>query len=76
LHARARDGEPDLFNCGPGNDTAFVLRSERPRTALVGCAEVVVVEVLTADEDEVRTRTPTPRRTPSPSRQASRDTSD
>ena len=52
LHALAPDGQPDLLNCGPGNDKAFVLRSERPRTQLVGCEKVEVVEAPTADQDE------------------------
>jgi Ca2+-binding RTX toxin-like protein len=52
LHALAPDGEPDLLNCGPGNDKAWVLRAERPRTQLVGCEKVYVVDVLTPDQDE------------------------
>jgi hypothetical protein len=52
LHALAPDGQPDVLHCGPGRDKAFVLRSERPRTALVGCEDVEVVEVLTTDQEE------------------------
>ena len=52
LHALAADGDPDLLNCGPGNDKAFVLRSERSRTQLVGCEVVFIVDALTADQDE------------------------
>ena len=52
LHALAADGDPDLLNCGPGHDKAFVLRSERPRTQLVGCEVVVIVDTLTADQEE------------------------
>jgi Ca2+-binding RTX toxin-like protein len=52
LHALAPDGDPDLLNCGPGNDKAWVLRAERPRTQLVGCETVYVVEAATPDQDE------------------------
>jgi hypothetical protein len=52
LHALAPDGDVDLLNCGPGNDKAFVLRSERPRTQLVGCETVFVVDVLSPDQEE------------------------
>jgi hypothetical protein len=52
LHALAPDGEPDLLNCGPGHDRAFVLRSERPRTTFIGCEVVFVVDAPTADQDE------------------------
>jgi hypothetical protein len=31
---RSADGKPDVLNCGRGDDTAFVLRSERPTTKL------------------------------------------
>jgi hypothetical protein len=52
LHALAPDGQPDLLNCGTGKDRAWVLRSERPRTQLVGCEKVEVVEAPTPDQDE------------------------
>ncbi len=52
LHALAPDGDPDLLNCGPGNDKAWVLRAERPRTQLVGCETVFVVDGPSADQDE------------------------
>lgn len=52
LHALAADGDPDLLHCGPGNDKAWVLPSERPRTQLVGCETVFVVDAPTADQDE------------------------
>ena len=35
LHALAADGDLDLLNCGPGDDKAWILQSERPRTQLV-----------------------------------------
>ena len=37
---------------GPGHVEAFVLRSERRRTQLVGCELVFVVDGATADQDE------------------------
>ena len=52
LHALAPDGQRDLLDCGLGRDRAFVLRSERPMTVLVGCEKVYVVDVLTADQQE------------------------
>jgi Ca2+-binding RTX toxin-like protein len=52
LHALAADGDPDLLDCGPGHDRAWVLRSERPRTQLSGCEVVFVVDAPTADQDE------------------------
>ncbi len=52
LHALAADGDPDLLNCGPGNDKAWVLRGERPRTQLVGCEVVFVVDAPSSDQDE------------------------
>ena len=52
LHALAPDGEPDVLNCGRGNDKAWVLRAERPRTRLVGCEKVYLVDVLTSDQEE------------------------
>ena len=55
LHALAADGDPDLLNCGPGNDKAWVLRSERLRTQLIGCEVVFIVDGLTADLDEGET---------------------
>ena len=50
LHALAPDGELDLLDCGPGRDTAIVLRSEVPHTRLVDCERVIVVDMLTADQ--------------------------
>ena len=52
LHALAPDGDPDLLNCGPGSDKAWVLRAERPRTQLVGCETVFVVDGPSPDQDE------------------------
>ena len=40
------------MNCGPGDDKAFVLRSERPSTTLVGCETLLVVVELTAEQEE------------------------
>ncbi len=52
LHALAADGDPDLLHCGPGEDKAFVLRSERPSTRLVGCETLLIVVELSADQEE------------------------
>jgi Ca2+-binding RTX toxin-like protein len=52
LHALAPDGQPDLLNCGRGDDKAYVLRSERPSTRLVGCEALYVVVSLTDDQAE------------------------
>jgi hypothetical protein len=52
LHALAADGKLDVLNCGPGQDEAFVLRSERPNTRLVGCEKLYLVVNLTPDENE------------------------
>jgi len=52
LLALATDGDPDLLNCGQGSDKAWVLRSERSHTQLVGCEVVFVVDAPTADQDE------------------------
>ena len=52
LHALAADNDPDLLNCGPGDDKAFVLRSERPSTTLVGCETLLIVVELSADQEE------------------------
>ena len=50
LHALAPDGQPDLLSCGPGNDTAFVLHSERPTTTIRGCEKVFVEISPTPDQ--------------------------
>ena len=52
LHALAADGDPDLLNCGPGDDRAWVLRSERPLTQIVGCETIYVVVTVSPDQDE------------------------
>ncbi len=52
LHALAADGQHDLLNCGSGDDKAFVLRSERPNTRLVGCETLYLVVSLTDDQAE------------------------
>ena len=51
LHALAADGKPDVLNCGRGDDTAFVLRSERPTTKLVSCERVFIEVTLTPDQN-------------------------
>ena len=50
LHALAPDGQPDLLACGAGNDTAFVLRSERATTTVRGCEKVFVEISPPADQ--------------------------
>jgi Ca2+-binding RTX toxin-like protein len=51
LHALARDKQTDTLDCGSGNDTAIVRRSEKERTTLVGCETVhYVTRVAAADE--------------------------
>jgi hypothetical protein len=52
LHALAADGKPDLLACGPGNDEAFVLRSERALTTLRGCEKLFLMVDLTSDQPE------------------------
>ena len=51
LHALAPDGQVDLLDCGDGQDTAIVRRSELRRTRLVGCEQVEVVEAGAADDE-------------------------
>ena len=51
-HGRGTDNDPDLLNCGPGDDKALVLRSERPSTTLVGCETLLIVVELTAEQEE------------------------
>ena len=63
LHALAADGQPDLLDCGPGDDKAFVLRSERPLTRLVGCEKLLSSSSSRPTRRKARTRTPTRRRT-------------
>ena len=56
LHALAADGDVDLLQCGPGRDTAWILRSERRITQVVGCEFVYLVDVLTQEQaDEENT---------------------
>ena len=51
LHALARDGQPDLLDCGPGDaDAAFVRLSEKESTTLVGCEKVRYVVYLTPEQ--------------------------
>jgi Ca2+-binding RTX toxin-like protein len=53
LHALAQDRQLDVLDCGPGDDTAVVRRSEERRTRLAGCEHVVVVIAgSAADEAE------------------------
>ena len=52
LHALAADGDVDLLQCGPGRDTAWILRSERRITQVVGCEVVYLVDVLTHEQGE------------------------
>ena len=52
LHALAPDGQLDVLHCGPGDDKAFVLRSERPNTRLVSCETLYIVVTTTADQEE------------------------
>jgi Ca2+-binding RTX toxin-like protein len=52
LHALAADGDVDLLQCGPGRDKAWVLRAERPRTQVVGCELIYLVDVVTPDQEE------------------------
>jgi Ca2+-binding RTX toxin-like protein len=52
LHALAADGDVDLLQCGPGHDTAWILRSERARTQVVGCEVIYVVDVLTPEQSD------------------------
>jgi hypothetical protein len=52
LHALATDGDPDLLHRGPCHDKAWVLRAERPRTQIVGCEVIYVVDVLAPDQQE------------------------
>lgn len=44
--------QADLLVCGRGRDKAFVLRSERRLTRVVGCEHVVAVDTLTADQQD------------------------
>ena len=50
LHALAGDGQPDVLDCGPGFDTAYVLDSERSTTTFRGCERIVVVSAPTAQD--------------------------
>jgi hypothetical protein len=50
LHALAGDGDPDVLDCGPGFDTAFVLASERATTTFRGCERIVVELAPTAQD--------------------------
>ena len=52
LHALAPDGQEDILDCGRGDDTAYVLRTERPSTRLIGCERLYLVVDLTADQAE------------------------
>ena len=52
LHALAADGDVDLLQCGPGRDKAWVLRAERPRTQIVGCEVIYLVDVVSPDQEE------------------------
>jgi RTX calcium-binding nonapeptide repeat (4 copies) len=51
LHALAPDRDVDLLDCGAGDDTAIVRRSELRRTRLIGCEHLVVVEVGTTTDE-------------------------
>jgi len=56
LHALAADGDVDLLQCGTGRDTAWILRSERRITQVVGCEVVYLVDVLSREQaDEENT---------------------
>ena len=66
LHALAPDGVPDLLNCGPGNDKAFVFRPERPRTQLVGCEKSRSSKRRPRIRTKARMQTPMQRRTGRP----------
>ena len=50
LHALAADGDVDLLQCGPGRDTAWILRSERHLTQVVACEVVYLVDLLTQEQ--------------------------
>ena len=52
LHALAPDGQEDVLDCGRGDDEAFVLRAERPRTRLIGCERVYLVVDPSSDQEE------------------------
>ena len=39
LHALANDNQPDILNCGPGSDTALVIRNDPVK--LRGCERIV-----------------------------------
>jgi len=40
-----------VLNCGRGDDTAFVLRSERPTTKLESCERVFIQVTLAPDQN-------------------------
>ena len=52
LHALASDGQEDVLDCGRGDDAAYVLRAERPRTRLIGCERLYLVVDLSPDQAE------------------------
>src|SRR5688572_21053718 len=64
LHALAPDGEPDLLNCGPGHDRAFVLRSSararRSSAARSSSSSTPRPPIRTRARTRMPTRRPTP----------------
>ena len=51
LHALAPDKQPDVLNCGPGQDVAFIRASEKDTTTTDGqCERVKIVRVITEDQ--------------------------
>jgi len=52
LHALAVDRAVSGLNRDPGRDKGWILRSERPRTRVVGCEVVYVVDAVSPDQQE------------------------
>jgi hypothetical protein len=50
LHALAADLRRDVLDCGPGNDTARIRTSERPRTTVISCETVTLVTTPSGEE--------------------------
>ena len=51
LHALAADRQPDVLNCGAGQDVALIRFSERATTTTDGqCETIKLVKVITVDQ--------------------------
>ena len=51
LHALAPDNQPDVLNCGAGQDAAFIRFSEKATTTTDGqCERIKYVRIITVDQ--------------------------